>query len=319
MSIMYNPQNEGKGISKNTNRSFSQCLSIFFNKIFLLIKSNLLFCLFTLPLVALAVILAFIAFPDVNLLELKFQISFVFQIMLIPLPLAFVGPAVCGLTKITRDIGREEHVDLVKDFFVTYKRCFFKAIVISILQYIFYIAAFFAFIVYWGEWLFFGVSMIATIYFMLMQKYIYMMAVSTELSIFKMYKNALLLVLAGFKKSMVILLITAIFIMLLLLNFASTLYVNLALVLTGLYLLLIHFSTSRYFENYYAFDVIIKFVVEPFYNDKKQENEETNKPQLDNKYTDDSVEREKSDYVYINGKLVKREIAETENIFIDET
>ncbi len=316
MAIIYNPQNEGKGVSKLTKRSFSHCLSVFFNKIFLLIKSNILFCLFTLPLAALAVIIAFVVFPDVNLFELKFEVSFVFQIMLIPLPLAFVGPAVCGLTKVTRDIGREEHVELIKDFFITYKRCFFKSIIISLLQYVFYIAAFFAFIVYWGEWLFFCVSMIATIYFVLMQKYIYIMLVSTELSVFKMYKNAILLVLAGFKKTMAILLITAIFIILLLLNFSATLYVNLALILTGLYLLLIHFSASRFFENYYAFDVMIKYVVEPFYNNGEEKPKA--KPQLDNKYTDDSIEKEKSEYVYINGKLVKRELAETENIFIDD-
>ena len=318
MAIIYNPQNEGKGVPKLTKRSFSHCLSVFFNKIFLLIKSNILFCLFTLPLAALAIIIAFVVFPDVNLLELKFEVSFVFQIMLIPLPLAFVGPADCGLTKVTRDIGREEHVDLVKDFFVTYKRCFFKSIIISLLQYVFYIAAFFAFIVYWGEWLFFSVSMIATIYFVLMQKYIYIMLVSTELSVFKMYKNAILLVLAGFKKTMAILLITAIFIILLLLNFSATLYVNLALILTGLYLLLIHFSASRFFENYYAFDVMIKYVVEPFYNNDNGEETPKTKPKLDNKYTDDSIEKEKSEYVYINGKLVKRELAETENIFIDD-
>lgn len=318
MAIIYNPQNEGKGVSKLTKRSFSHCLSVFFNKIFLLIKSNILFCLFTLPLAALAVIIAFVVFPDVNLLELKFEVSFVFQIMLIPLPLAFVGPAVCGLTKVTRDIGREEHVELIKDFFITYKRCFFKSIIISLLQYVFYVAAFFAFIVYWGEWLFFSVSMIATIYFVLMQKYIYIMLVSTELSVFKMYKNSILLVLAGFKKTMAILLITAIFIILLLLNFSATLYVNLALILTGLYLLLIHFSASRFFENYYAFDVMIKYVVEPFYNNDNGEETTKTKPQLDNKYTDDSIEKEKSEYVYINGKLVKRELAETENIFIDD-
>ncbi len=317
MAILYNPQNEGKGISKLTKRSFSHCLSVLFSKIFLLIKTNVLFCLFILPLVALSVLIAFIVFPDVNLIELKFQVSFVFQIFLIPLPLAFVGPASCGLTKVTRDIGREEHVDLVKDFFVTYKRCFFKSIIVSFLQYLFYIAAFFAFIVYWGEWLFFGVSMIAMIYFTLMQKYIHIMLVSTDLSVFKMYKNAILLVLAGFKKSMAILLITIVFTMLLILNVASTLYVNLALILTGLYLLLIHFSVASYFENYYAFDVIIKYVVEPFYNENKESNE-SKKVELGEKYTDNSVEKEKSEYVYVNGKLVKREIAETENIFNDD-
>lgn len=317
MAILYNPQNEGKGVSKLTKRSFSHCLSVLFGKIFLLIKTNLLFCLFTLPLVASSVIIAFIVFPDVNLMDLKFEVSFVFQIFLIPLPLAFVGPAISGLTKVTRDIGREEHVDLVRDFFVTYKRCFFKSIIVSLLQYLFYIAAFFAFIVYWGEWLFFSVSMIATTYFTIMQKYIHIMLVSTDLSVYKMYKNAILLVLAGFKKSMAILLITISFIIILLLNFAATLYTNLALVLTGLYLLLIHFSIAGYFENYYAFDVVIKYVVEPFYNEGKEE-KKPEKVELGPKYTDDSVEKEKSDYVYINGKLVKREIAETESIFNDD-
>ena len=320
MAMFYNPHAEGKGVKKQTNRTFSHCFSVFMVKLFTLIKGNILFSLFILPFAIAAVLIAMSVFPDTNILDIQFQVSFVFQIMLIPLPFAFIGPAVCGLTKITRDIGREEHVEIFKDFLITYNRCFFKSIIISALEYLFYITAFFAFIVYWGEWLFWSVSMIVTLYFTLMQRYIYIMAVSLDLSVFKMYKNAFLLVLVAFKKSLTILLSLIVFTAILLFNIATSLYVNIGIVFTALYLFLIHFSFLGYFQNYYAFNAILEFVVEPFYNNEKNKIvlDNVSSSKNDDKYTNDNIEKEKSDYVFINGKLVKREIAETESIFKED-
>ena len=64
MAILYNPQKEGKGIAKNQKRGFFDCLSIFFNKFREIILSNMIFCLYLLPLVFISLAIAFSVFPD---------------------------------------------------------------------------------------------------------------------------------------------------------------------------------------------------------------------------------------------------------------
>lgn len=320
MSLLYNPQTEGRGIGKNQKRGFFDCLSIFFTKFKDIVFSNMIFCLYMLPLLAISVFIALCVFPDTNILELQFKVKFVFQIMLIPLPFAFAGPAMCGLTRITRDIGREEHVFIWSDFFATFKRCFFKGIAVSVIQYAFYVAAAFALMVYWGSWLFFAVALIAIFYFSLMQKYIYLMTVSLNLSLFKMYKNAFFLILVSMKKSLMALLFIIISAALVIVYILATQIAMVAIVFFGLMLFLLHFSAQRVFINYYCFRVIIEEVVEPFYKENKQElvNEELKEEaNVQDKYSDESNVSEKSEYVYENGKLVKRDIAEQEAIFED--
>ena len=46
MALLYNPQKEGKGISKNQKRGFFDCLSILFTKFKDIILSNIIFCLY---------------------------------------------------------------------------------------------------------------------------------------------------------------------------------------------------------------------------------------------------------------------------------
>ena len=320
MSILYNPQKEGKGVGKNQKRGFFDCLSIFFTKIREVVLSNIIFCIYLLPLLALSLAIAFSVFPDTNMLNFQFKVQFVFQIMLIPLPFAFVGPAMCGLTRATRDFGREEHVFVWSDFFATFKRCFWKGIAVSIFQYIFYVAAVFAMMVYWGSWLFFSVALIATLYFSLMQKYIYLMTVSLNLSIFKMYKNAFFLILVSFKKSFMALLFIIISGVMLILYILTSQIVTVGLLFMFLVLFLLHFSMQRVFINYYCFKVILEEVVEPFYKENKQEfiTEDIKEEEKTDKYKEDANITEKSEFVYVNGKLVKREIAEQESLFEDD-
>ncbi len=155
-----------KGVSKLEKRGFFNCASIALRSLGTIVRANLLFCLTVAPLFALCVLIAFIVFPDTDILHTGFKVDYVFQVMLIPLPLGLCGPMVAGLTKITRDVGRGEHVFVVKDFFTTFKRCFLKSFnrFVNSLCF-FYVAASFSFIVYWGSWVLFGVAAIATMYF----------------------------------------------------------------------------------------------------------------------------------------------------------
>lgn len=310
-----------KGVSKLEKRGFFNCASIALRSLGTLVRANLLFCLTVAPLFALCVLIAFIVFPDTDILHTGFKVDYVFQVMLIPLPLGLCGPMVAGLTKITRDVGRGEHVFVVKDFFATFKRCFLKSLIVSLIAYAFYVAASFSFIVYWGSWVLFGVAAIATMYFTIMLKYIFLMTVSLKLSVFKMFKNAFFLILVSFKNSGIALLAMIISQAFLFAYVLMTLYVNVAVVFLATAVLLIQFALPDLFINYYCFDVIIKQVVEPYYEENKS-NDISADSACDiktkgEKYADDTP-REQSDYVYENGRLVKKSVHESERIFNDD-
>lgn len=309
MPLRYNPTIDGPGIQKNKQKDFSNAISIIFTKLGTLIKANLLFFITILPLIALSIIIALIVFPDTNILKTGFQFNFVWQILLIPLPLAFIGPAVCGLTRITRDIGIEKHTYIFKDFFETAKRCALKSIIVSAINYFFYLAAFFAFMVYWGDWIFFAVVLITTLYFTLMQSYVYLMVISLNLSIYKTFKNAFFLILVSFKKSMIALLIIILNLALVVCYVLLTLIVNVAVIFLAVVTLTLLFSLPAFLQNYYCFDVILDKVVEDKIDkDNKQNNSLINddiEEQLNDKYEREDNIAETSDYVFIDGKLVK--------------
>ena len=320
MAFLYNPQKEGSGIYKDGKKGFSNCLSILFSKVKELILSNLLYFAFLLPFVALSAIIAYSVFPDTGVLK-NINVQFTFQIMLLALPFAFSGPVTAGFTRIIRDIGREEHSFIWKDFISTVKRCFRKSIIVSIISYVFYMSAFFAFLVYWGSWVFFAVALITTLYYSVMEKYMYLMTVSLDLSVLKMIKNSFFLILASFKKSMAALIANIISVALFISYILFVAYMPTTIVFFILLLLFFQFSFPSLFSTYYCFNVIIEKVVDPYYEEINNSNADDSIVDKTNnkneKYVDENNISEHSDYVYENGKLVRRDIIEQEQLFKD--
>lgn len=316
MPISYKPTIEGRGVSKMQKKGFFDCLSILFSKPTLILKANLIFCLFQLPIIVASTVIAALIFTKSR--------NIYISCLLVALPFAFSGPAMCGLTRITRDMSREIHVFAFKDFFDTFKKCFKKGLIVSIVQYAFYVAGFVAVVTYVmtpGLWPLAIVAVITVLYFALMQKYVYLMIISLNLGITKIFKNAFLLVLAAFKKSMTAMLFIIV-------SFAMSLfyavyiissgYSWLIIVFVGLALSLFHFSLQRLFINYFCFKAILEKVVEPYYEENSDEFEEDLSEPKTDKYKEDTNISERSEFVYVNGKLVKREILEQETIFKDD-
>ncbi len=328
MPLLYHPEKEGPGVSKTNKKGFFDCFSILISKFRFLVLSNMLFFATLIPFALTSVGIALAVFPDTNILHLEFQMRFVFQIMLIPLPFAFCGPFVAGLCRLTRDTAREVHVFIAADFFATAKRCLKKSLIVSIIDYFFYVAAAFALMVYWGDWVFFAVALLTTLYYTLMQKYIFLMVISLNLGVYKMYKNAFLLVLVEFKKSMAALGIFLVSTVFLIFNLLLSMYSPIAFISLGLILLLVHFSIPDLFINYYCFKAIINTVVDPYYKEHPTENETSTKEKplvadveptkKPDKYQSADCVTERSDYVYENGKLVRRDVVEKERLFKDD-
>jgi len=322
MAYLNRYQVEGKGIYKDKKFGFSDCLSIFFSKIKELIIVNLLFCAFMIPFLIVSLLIAFIVMPDSGVFK-DFTIQFTFQIMLIPIPFAFCGPFVAGLTKVTRDIAKEDHSFVLSDFIAAVKNNYKRATIISIIDYLFYVSALFALLVYWGTWVLFAVAIVTILYYSIMKKYIWLMVVSLDLNVRKMYKNGFLLVLACFKHSAKALLITTIASILVVMYLVLTLYTPITLIFFSALILVFQFSVPKLFANYYCFKGILEKVVDPYYNDMSKESTtdeiKTEINSKENKYTDEKNITERSEYVYENGKLVRRELLENQPVFNDKT
>lgn len=316
MSLFYNPKIDGKGVKKDNNKGFSNCLRIFFEKLKDIILINLLFVLTLLPFFAASIFIAYAVFPDTNILS-NLNIQFTFQIMLIPLPFAFCGPLVAALTKLTRDIGREEHIFIIKDYFETAKRCWKQGILFSFLAYVFYISAFFALLVYSGTWILFGAATLCTIYITIMFKYIFLMIVSLKLKPSKLIKNGFLLILASVKKSASGLLVLFINISMVAFYLIGAAQNSVVLLLFAISAILVLFAVPSYFENYYYFQAIIEKVVDPYYeNLNNNETIDIKEDKLE-KYNNKDNITEKSDYVYKDGKLIRKNLIEQESLFND--
>ena len=144
------------------------------------------------------------------------------------------------------------------------------------------------------------------------------MVVSLDLKVFKMFKNAFFLILISFKKSMMAMLFIILSFALLFMYLIAAMMTPVTFVFIGALILLLHFSLQRLFINYYCFRVIIEEVIEPFYKEQNITFDEEIMPEETDKYEEDSNITEKSEYVYVNGKLVKRELLEQENLFKDD-
>lgn len=124
-----------------------------------------------------------------------------------------LGPVRVGVTYIMRNLFRGEPVFMMHDFFYAIKRNLRQALIFGILD-----VAAIALIVY--DIMFFSLNqglnmMMQTMFFMsiclavlyyLMRNYIYLMLITFDLSIFKMYKNALLFTILGLKRNIMALL-----------------------------------------------------------------------------------------------------------------
>lgn len=118
------------------------------------------------------------------------------------------GPVRVGVTYIVRNIFRGEPVFLMHDFFYAIKRNLRQALIYGVLDVLTIVL-----IVY--DIMFFSLNqginmMMQTMFFMsiclavfyyIMRNYIYLMLITFDMSLFKMYKNALLFIVLGLKRN----------------------------------------------------------------------------------------------------------------------
>ncbi len=238
---LFDTTKPGPGVSKNgpKKKRFFFFWELYFRKFFKLILANLLY--------------AVVAFP-------------VFT----------QGLAQAGLTFVTRNYAREKHVFLPADFFDTIKKNWKQALITGILELV--IGAFLIFdLIFAWDWINAGESfeifpfiLFLTTFFLLVifsyaRFYLYLQIITFKLSMKQVWKNSLLLAVAGLKENLIIsatLVAVYAVAVISLLNFFRYVFAPLLI----LYLLL--FPAFRSFLiQFTIFPLIKRTIIDPYYQD----------------------------------------------------
>ncbi len=191
--------------------------------------------------------------------------------LLFCLPIVTIGPAIAAMTKVTRNYTQERPTFLWHEFVKAFKSNFKQSFIMGLIDIVFVVAVFFAIPIYNAmaqQQSFFYIPFIITIsmifIFLMMHFYIYLMIVSTNLSLGKIVKNSFILVSLGLKSSLLTLL-AVFFIVAMLFLF---------LPYSSFLMPFIPFSLISIVVSFNCFPVIRKYVIQPYYEQRGEESPE---------------------------------------------
>ena len=185
------------------------------------------------------------------------------------------GVSTIGMVYNMRNVCIGEHIDTWHDFFYTIKRNFKQVVVVGILDSLLIVVLVYNILAYrtaadfsFMYLVFYYASIaFAAIYYM-MRTYIYLQLVTCEMSIGKMIKNSFYLTALGFKRNIVALLGSILFLFAMI--YAYILLPQFTIVLICMFV----FSFLTYLSVYCAYPVIKKYVIDPYYEEHPDERPE---------------------------------------------
>ncbi len=260
---LFDYESAGVGISKNAPRKkgISLFFDIFFRKFWKLLEVNLLYSLFFVPLV---LALASIAYLSDTSITLSLVVA---GICLLTFMLT-IGPATAGVMKIMRCYLIEKHTFIVRDFFRAFKRGYVKSAIVGFIDCIVVLSVYSSFKVYpmmaeaYNTKLVYvpmTITLSIALVVLMMNFFIYLMIVATNLSLKNLIKNSFALAFISLKGNIIIVITTivTIFTMILILFY-----------LTPLFWILLPFFPAAFLLFVTAFNsypVIQKYVINPYY------------------------------------------------------
>lgn len=200
--------------------------------------------------------------------------------VLLSLPVITHGLAQAGLTFVTRNYVQQKHVFLPSDFWDTVKKNAKQALIIGIEELLICALLGFDLVYAWnglmmgetvsiGALLFFAVSLFIAISFLQIRYYLYIQVITFKLSVKQIWKNSILLSIAGFKQNL-ILSVSLGFI------YALAILVFLAFGVLSAGLLIVAYvfffpAFRSFLIQFNVFPLIKKHIIDPYYNEHPDE------------------------------------------------
>lgn len=246
-------------------------LEIFTRKFWNLVKINMMFFLFNLPAMLLALIGVNYFVRNSMGGDILYDVFLKFALygaILVCIPLITVGPAQAGLTYILRNYAREEHAFIWWDFKEHALKNFKQSMVICGIDFLVMILVGFDINIYMtigkGNFLITlasGFLILSFVIYLMMHMYIYPMLVTFKLSTKQIYKNALIFAIIKFFPNLGILLLCTLLVVI-------SFYL---LPLGYLLMFLITMSTIGLITNFYVYPKLKKYIMDKV----EQQEEET--------------------------------------------
>lgn len=283
-----------------------------------LIQLNLIFVI---PTVVVAVLMAILhlSFPhfgiEVSNSNGSSLLLDIWSLYAVPFPLVLLAPFTAGLTYVTRNFSREEHAFIWSDFWRAVKNNWKYFLLNGLVIYLVYVLLSFAMIYYYNNavqnpFLYapFWLCIVISVVFLFAQYYIPVMFVTFDLKFGQVYRNALIFVVAGFFRNLLVTVILAALILGILLVPIMPLTVMILLAVV----ILLLFSFISYLINFTVYSVIDQYLIQPYHRQQEEKNGAGKQAPANVLKEPLPEEEEKDRYVYVNGKLVKRSQLEEE-------
>lgn len=315
-----------KTLEKN---SILKYFELFKDKFFKIVLLNIIyFCVLSVLLIA-SFGLAYLLFSVLNLTNLLAPVA--------TLPLLLMAPLTAAVMRILCDYVRGEPGFFAEDLKRAFKSNFKQSMVIGLAQYVtvwlLYIAIRYYYAgtsVYEGGMYYFflfglGVSFFVALMLIFMSFYLYPMCVTLQLKLRELFKNAAIFSFLCLGKNLLLLLILGVFIALMYELVIYTIALKNALIwgLVIIIFMAIFFGFIFYTVAYFVFPSIKKHILDPYYKEHPEltlegsEKDKADAADIDYNAEDDAGP--KSEYVYINGRLVHRSALDEEAVFSDKS
>ena len=323
-SFFGNYSKPGPGVSKDEPQKppFIRFWVIFFRKWTKFIQLNWLFLI---PLVLVGVL-----FYCIN--------RFTPYVWICGIPVIILFPFWGGLTYVLRNYAREEHAFVWGDFKDAAKENAGKLLINGAITYVLlfivsYAIQFYSYVLRENQdnWFFYiplALSITLAALFLFAQYYIPLMVVTFDLKLKQIYKNAFIFAIIGLWRNLFLTIVLGVWILLHVLAFFL---MGWPLLLALLFFLLLDFSLICYLINFTIYPLVEKMIIKPYYEKQAAEKaaaegsteqlsttegEET-QPSAENG-AEEAPEEKKPEYVFVNGKLVRRvDTDDEEQVFED--
>ena len=317
-----NYMKEGPGVSKDEPKKppFIRFFQLYFRKFWKLIQLNLIFMVPTVIVAAMMFLLSLGSFVvQFEIGETTMSID-LWKSYVMPIPLILLFPFIPGLAYVTRNYVREEHAFVFSDFKDAVKGNWKFFLVNGLITYVCYFIISLAVRFYSNMMgdnnimtIPFGISLLFALLFLFAQFYIPIMAITFELKFREIYKNAFIFAILGLWRNFLLVIVLGVVIFC---GVFFAAYIPLVQILAFLFVIFLGFSTLMYSINFVVYPLIEKYLLKPYLEKDKTDTDVSNEEE---KTQERLVEEApKSEFVYINGKLVRRdELTSEEQVFND--
>ncbi len=324
----------GRGVSKDEAKKSpaAEFFSILGGRLGKLIQLNLLFMIPFAVVATLCVVLFTLPVTRYDLMLVKGGVTYslsLWNFYVVTVPLILLSPFFAGITYVTRNFARREHAFVFMDSKEVIAKNWKPFFINGIFTYIVYFLLSFASVYYfvsirenWVNAIPLAVCVMAMIIYVFMQFYVPIMIITFDLKLRQIYKNALIFSVLGLGRNLIIAAVTALSLYII---WQSLNYMLLTVVLVAVFMILIGFAAHGLLVNFCVYPVIEKYLIIPYYGDPNRTEEEKNDAfRFRYERNDDEEEEEEttqqSEYVYYNGRLIKREELQKRNdtVFTDD-